>query len=219
MSGDDTNTDYAGEAEDTRERIAATIDELQDRLNPRRIVGDAVGSVQAQGADLLNEGLRLVKAHPAIVAGAGLAIGIALLGNSKLRRAKVDLGDNYETYSDYDDDYSSNTGPVEGGGERFALLRDRAGTSIEDNPLVAIIVGVAAGALLGALFPETASERRLMGEASGRVAAAARAAARTARDELATMGEKVADATGHAKAAVQSVVDAAKTEFHDRAPG
>ncbi len=167
MSGDEAAT-YAGEAEDTRERIAATIDELQDRLSPRRIVGDAAASVQAGGVDLLNEGLRLLKAHPVLVAGGGLAVGVALLGGRKLSKARVELGDGYEAYSDYDDDYSSNA-KASGTAERFAIGRHAAGSGIADNPLVAILIGVAAGALLGALFPETEAERRLLGDVRERL--------------------------------------------------
>lgn len=207
---DDTTT-LVGEAEDTRERISATIDELQDRLNPRRIVGDAVGSVQSGGADFLNHAVGLVRAHPGLAAAAGLAVGLVLLGSNRLSKATVDLGDTHESYSDYDDDYSLRAS--EPANERFALLRGKAGARIEDNPIVAIVVGVAAGALLGALFPETERERRLLGASASKVSAAAKAAVASAREELATARDKVADVTTHAKSAVQSVVGAAKSEL------
>lgn len=207
----DDTTGFVAEAEDTRERIAATIDELQDRLNPRRIVGDAVDSVQAGGADLIAQGVGLVKSHPVIVAAAGLAVGLVVLGSNRLSKATVDLGDTHESYSDYDDDYTLRA--AEPANERFALLRGKAGARIEDNPLIAIIVGVAAGALLGALFPETERERRLLGASASKVTAAAKAAVASARDELATARDNVAGVTEHAKSAVQSVVGAAKSEF------
>ena len=134
MAADDTTNHIAGEAEETRERIGATIDELQDRLNPRRIVGDAVGSVQASGTELLNSGLGLARAHPAILAGAGLAIGLAMLGSRKLQGARVNFGDQSESYSDYDDDYSDRPGR-DGASERFALMRSER--PVGDNPLIA----------------------------------------------------------------------------------
>ncbi len=208
----DMTGQIAGEAHETRERISATIDELQERLNPRRIMADAVSAVQASGAEMLNSGLGLVRAHPAMLAGAGIAAGLALLGERKLRGAKVDLGDPSESYSDYDDDYADRGAPGETSTERFTLLRPSS-TSI-DNPLIAVVIGLAAGALLGALFPETERERRLLGASADRLGAAARAAARTARDELGVAGEKVADVAAQAKSAVQSVVDAAKSELH-----
>ena len=199
----DSTSSIAEDAEGTRERISATIDELQDRLNPRRIVGDAVGSVQASGAELLNSGLGVAKAHPALLAASGLAIGVALLGSSRLKRVRVDLGDASESYSDYEDDYEGRAPR-----ERFAVQRQEPATG--SGPLGAVLLGLAAGALIGVLFPETERERRLLGASADRLAAAARAAARTARDELGTARDKVGDVTSHARAAVQSVVDAAK---------
>lgn len=210
---EDTTGQIAGEAQDTRERISATIDELQERLSPRRIVGDAVGSVQATGSEVLNSSLDMLKAHPAMLAGAGLAVGLALLGNRKLRSARVDLGDHSESYSDYDDDYSDRSTLSDNNAERFALLRQSSST-LGENPMIAVVIGLAAGALLGALFPETERERRLLGASAHRFGAAARAAAKTARDELGVAGEKVADVAAQAKSAVQSVVDAAKNELH-----
>ncbi len=213
MAADDMTSHIAGEAQDTRERISATIDELQERLSPRRILSDAVESVQASGTELLNSGLGLARAHPAVLAGAGIAIGAAMLGNRKLRGAKVNLGDQSESYSDYDDDYDDRAGGGEVGGEHFALQR-QSSSPLSDNPLIAVAIGLAAGALLGALFPETERERRLLGASADRLGAAARAAARTAREELGVAGEKVADVAAQAKSAVQSVVDAAKGELH-----
>jgi hypothetical protein len=206
----DTTT-IANDADDTRERIAATIDELQDRLNPRRIVGDAVGSVRETGNDLIDQGMAIARTHPAAIAAGVLAMGIVALGRDRLSRATVDLGDT-ETYSDYDDSYTSH-GPTSAVGERFSLLRGEAGERIGDNPLIAVLVGLAAGALLGALFPETARERELFGTSSERIKAAALAAARTAKDEFATARAKVDDVASQARGAVTSVVGAAKSEL------
>ena len=196
MAADDTTSNIAVEAEDTRERISATLDELQDRLSPRRIVGDAVDSVQSGGADLLKSGLEAARAHPVSLAVAGVAIGLALLGGSRLRGARVNLGDDSESYSDYEDRYESQR--AQPASERFALLRGNT-QAISGNPFIGVLVGLAAGALVGALFPETESERRLLGDAGERLAASARG--------------KVNELTGQAQSAVQSVVDAAKGEL------
>jgi len=209
MAADNTSS-IAGEAQDTRDRIGATIDELQDRLSPRRIVGDAVDSVQASGQELLDKGLGLARAHPAAIAAVAVAAGLAVFGSQRLKHARVDLGDRNESYSDYDDDYADRVATE---GEHFALLRE-SGSAVADNPLVAVLIGLAAGALLGALFPETERERRLLGASADRFSAAAKAAARTAREELSAVVGKAGDVTSQAKAAVQSVVDAAKGELN-----
>jgi ElaB/YqjD/DUF883 family membrane-anchored ribosome-binding protein len=212
MTDDSATNNFADEADDTRERIAATIDQLQDRLNPRRIVGDAVGSMQSSGANLMNSGGRLLQDHPVAAIAAVIGIGVAVLGRGKLQRATVDLGDEHESYSDFEDDYRAGSGAS----QRFALTRQGAGGTIEENPVVAIVLGLAAGALLGYVFPETAKERELLGASSDRLKAAARAAAGAARDELSTARNKVGDVATHAKSAVQSVVGAAKQELQDR---
>lgn len=198
MAADDTTSHIAGEAEDTRERISATLDELQDRLNPRRIVGDAVDSVQAGSADMLKSGLDMVRAHPASLAVAGVAVALAVFGTTRLRGARVNFGDDSESYSDFEDSYEPRRSQP--AGERFALLRGSS-ASYGSNPFIGVLVGLAAGALMGALFPETEteSERRLLGDTGDRLAAAARG--------------KVDDLTGQARSAVQSVVDAAKGEL------
>lgn len=215
MSADDlTTSNFADEADDTRGRIAATIDELQDRLSPRRIVGDAVGSIQSSGSDLIDSGIRMLRGHPVAAIAAGLAVGIVVLGGSKLKAAKVDFGDDRESFSDFDDDYRSGEST---GNERFALLRSRSGSTIEENPVIAVLVGLAAGALLGVLFPETEKERELLGASGDRLAKAARAAADAAREEFGTARAKVADVVDHAKGAVGSVVDTAKREYGERA--
>ena len=212
MTDDSATNNFADEADDTRERIAATIDKLQDKLNPRRIVGDAVGSMQSSGASLISNGGRLLQDHPFAAIAAVVGIGVAILGQGKLRRATVNLGDEHESYSDFEDDYQDNARTS----QRFALTRQAASGTIEDNPVVAVVLGLAAGALLGYVFPETEKERELLGASSDRLKAAARAAAGAAREELSTARDKVGDVANHAKSAVHSVVGAAKQELQDR---
>lgn len=173
MATDGRVEEMAAEVENTRERIASTIDELQDRLNPRRIMGDAVDDVKNQGAALFGQARDLVSAHPLAIGGIGAAIGLAIFARSKLGHVKVNLGDDYRGYTDYDDDHNgygwrsttqyADEADDTGAGQRPAVaqLAGRAGSVIQSNPLASIVVGLAAGALLGALFPETETERSL----------------------------------------------------------
>nr|WP_310525204.1 DUF3618 domain-containing protein [Polymorphobacter sp.] len=236
---------FAAEAEEARTRVTSTIDEIQDRLDPRRIVGDAVDRVSGGGMQLAGQARDLAKAHPLALAAAIGAIGLALLARNKLNNATVNLGDDLGDYTDYDDGFGfAETQPTrmyfdeDGDADdveptppvrrvrrvrvkaRAGAMAARAGESVDANPLVAIIAGLAAGAALGAMFPATEAERRALGETGGKLGAAARAAARRASDELAAAGlsvesvrAKAGEASRKAKAAAQSVVDAARDEF------
>ena len=173
---------YAADVEATRARIAATLDALQDRLQPRVLATQAVETLAqtaltafaGSGTAMLMLARKLLRDHPVATAAAGLGVGVALIARNRLAHAEVDVGEDYEPYSDFDDEPPLRlTAQGEGGGDAIA-----------ENPLAAVLAGLAAGALLGALFPETRTEDRLVGRHSDRVAGAARAAARAARAEL-----------------------------------
>jgi ElaB/YqjD/DUF883 family membrane-anchored ribosome-binding protein len=170
MPTDERVEEMAAEVEDTRERIASTIDELQDRLNPKRIVGDAVDGVKDQGMALFGQAKDVVSAHPLAIGAIGAALGLALFARTKLASAKVDLGDDFRGYTDYDDDHggygwrSASRYPDEAEYDNGGpALGARATQMVQDNPLASIVIGLAAGALLGALFPETEAEAKLTG--------------------------------------------------------
>lgn len=154
-------SDYAAEADETRERIAATVDELQDRLNPRRIVGDAVDRVQAQGNEILGQARDTLKTHPMAIAAVGAAIGLAFLTRAKIAHAKVDLGDDFESYTDYDDDLAIPQPTARLATKPTVVRPTSASNRIADNPVVAILAGLAAGALIGALLPASEAEASL----------------------------------------------------------
>ncbi len=187
MADDTGMIDPESQADVARQKVASTIDELQDRLNPRRILGDAVERAQTQGNELAGQARDLVKAHPLAIGAIGIAIGLALFARSKLADAKVNLGDDFRGYTDYDDGYGAvGIPPVkyddEPGdddvapsmGRRVAALTGSAGGRVEENPLLSIVMGLAAGAVLGALFPATESESRMLKGSSDLLAGAAR---------------------------------------------
>ncbi len=215
----------AAEAEDARARIASTIDEIQDRLDPRRLVSDAVGRVQDSGREFTDRATSAVRAHPLALGAAVAAVGLALVARNRLSKARVDLGDDLRDYTDYDDGFGFAEGhdigeapaPV---GERAQALVGKAGDTVAANPVVSILLGVIAGAALGAILPSSEAERKALGETGGRIGAAARAAARRASEELEAAGlgldsvrTRASDAARQAKAAAQSVVSAVRDEL------
>jgi|GEM_PF-1552946 len=90
---------YESDAEQTRERIASTVDDLQQRLNPRNMVNGAVGSLQDRGADLLDGARQLAREHPVGLGLAGVSLGLLLVARSRWANR-----DDY-SYDAYDDVY------------------------------------------------------------------------------------------------------------------
>lgn len=211
-------------AGDARQRVSATIDEIQDRLDPRRIVGDAFDRVQSSSRALASQAGDTARSHPLAIGAAVAALGLALLARNHLANATVDLGDGTDDYTDYDDDYAdygaASPAPARPRPARLQAVAGRAGSAVQDNPTASIVVGLIAGAALGAFLPTSDAERRTLGDVGSRIGAAARAAARTASDELDAAGLNVdrvrsmaSDVTAKARTAALSVVDAAKAEL------
>ena len=210
----------AAAADAARDRVTATIDDLQHRLDPRRIVGDAVDRVQTSSRVLAAQAGETVKEHPLAIGAAVGALGLALLARNRLSNATVNLGDENADYTDYDDGYGDEAA-YEPMRARLQPLAGKARGSVEANPAVSIVVGLLAGAILGAILPINGIERRSLGQTGNRLTAATRAAARTASQELDAAGlgldnvrAKAGAATHKAKSAAQSVMDAARAELH-----
>lgn len=173
----------AAESVEARNRIAATIDEIQDRIDPRRIVNEAASKAVVGSRQAVSVVAETARAHPLAIGAGIVAIGLALLARDRLSKATVNLGDDLAAYTDYDDGYGydeaayvatnddDDTPPV-----RKRGIIAKSSDTVEANPIVAIIVGLAAGAAFGALFPTTEAERKLMGEAGDRLGDAARRA-------------------------------------------
>jgi hypothetical protein len=173
----------AEESAAARAKLAGTFDEIQDRLDPRRIMTDAVEKAAGGGRQAVSSVVDTAREHP-LALGAGIAaVGLALLARNKLAKATVNLGDDLDAYTDYDDGFGYDDGPlsrlvdVDDAEEAPARpIRARAGEAVAGSPITSIIVGLIAGAALAALFPSTEAERRALGETGGRLGDAARRA-------------------------------------------
>ena len=181
---------FETEAAETRERIADTIDELQARLSPKALVDSALGSLGSVGTQAVASMRGAATGHPLALGAAGLVVGIGLLARSRVNRATVEYGDSYAAYADYDDGYAANlaegepaTGAVRA---RVDAVQHQAHATVDDNPLAVLAVGVATGALLGAIIPVSPVEATLFGEVQARLAAAGDAALGAAKDEFAS---------------------------------
>ncbi len=179
---------YEAEAAVTRDRIAATIDGLQERLSPKALVDGALDSLSAArsraAASMRDAAIR----HPVVLGAVGLAVGMGVLASSRVARAKVEYGDAYAAYADYDDSYAANLadGEPPAGKARAQLdaIQHEASATVGDNPLAVLAIGLAAGALVGAIVRVSSVEADLFGEARGRLIAAGDAAMASAGREF-----------------------------------
>lgn len=173
-------------AGDARQRITATIGEIQDRMSPSRILADGLERVTASSGKLVVSAGNAARAHPLALGAAAVAVGLALFTRRRLSNARVNLGDDLGDYTDYDDGFGFAEKP-EGEAAPVARPRRLVEAPVEEdagNPVVSILIGLVAGAALGAIFPSTDAERRVLGDAGSKLGDAARAAARRAADEL-----------------------------------
>ena len=176
------------EAAATRDRIAGTIDELQARLSPKALVDNAFESLSSASSNAVASVRGAAAGHPLMLGAAGLAVGIALLARSRVTRARVEYGDSYAAYADYDEGYAANladgAGSSSGARAHLDALNDRAHSTVDDNPLAVVAVGVATGALLGAIVPVSAFEGHLFEMLYARIAVAGEAAMAKAKEEF-----------------------------------
>ena len=117
MSEETPQVAFDAEAEAARDRIASTVDQLEERLNPRNIVRGVLGDAQASGARLLDQvsvhGSALVDQarsfagdnRQALSVGgalAGAAVVIGLVRRRRLRREEDgDWATSYDGYGTY----------------------------------------------------------------------------------------------------------------------
>jgi ElaB/YqjD/DUF883 family membrane-anchored ribosome-binding protein len=123
------------EASAARDRFGTTLEDVRARTAPAALADEAMDYVVDKGRMLASQARTMAAAHPLAI-GAGIAaIGLALFTRHKLKTAHIDFGDDY---TDYDDSFTVSPEPD-------------AEDAPADNPLVSVLLGLAAGALLGAL--------------------------------------------------------------------
>lgn len=125
-----TTSLYESEAEQTRERIASTVDDLQNRLSPRNMMSGAVSSLQDQGYELLDSAKRFVRDYPIAVSLVGLSVGLLLLNrNRTMGHASYTAYDEASEPSDINNGYDAtadDTGMMRRG---WRTMKDTAGNT------------------------------------------------------------------------------------------
>lgn len=159
MTQQPTIEDLARAADDAGAALADDVTELTSSLAPRRIVDDALDAVKARGVGLARDAGGVVKSHPIATGAAVAAVGLALYAGSRISKAEIDLGHDLEAWSDYDDSEAAVDSDVAGDAREL----------VKENPVVAILAGLAAGAALALLFPTSSAEKRSLGALARRI--------------------------------------------------
>lgn len=152
-----TIEDLARAADDAGARLAEGVNDVVEAIAPRRLVDDALAAVKTRGAGLARDAGQVVKSHPVATGAAVAAVGLALYAGSRIANAELDIERDIEGYTDYDADVAA---PV--------VVED-ARNIVKENPVVAILAGLAAGAALAMLFPTSQAERRSLGALARRM--------------------------------------------------
>jgi len=161
MPSDATIEDLARAADDAGAALAEEVNELTDRLAPRQLVDEALETVKTRGLGLARDAGATIKAHPYVTAAAVAAVGLALYAGNRISKAELDIDRDLDGYTDYEDE-ALLAATVSGGGIDAREL-------VKENPVVAILAGVAAGAALAMLFPTSNAERRSLGALARRI--------------------------------------------------
>ena len=165
---------FEAEAEATRERIAATVGELQYRLSPRTLVNNAIDGLGTQGNEVIASVQKVARGNPVSIAAAGLAVGLLVLGRSHLKNVKIaDVGQ-FAAYPDYDDGYGANSVDDRWADDHPVALvpvHSRIERQAVASPLAALVVAMTVGAIVGALLPTTRFETEMLADSERRIAA------------------------------------------------
>lgn len=162
MTQSPTIEELARAADDAGAALVDDVNDMAASLSPRRIVDDALAVVKSRGSGLARDAGDVVKSHPIATGAAVAAVGLALYAGNRISKAEIDMGHDLDDYSDYDD-----TGLTAAAADGSAA--EEARELVKDNPVIAILAGIAAGAALALLFPTSAAEKRSLGALARRM--------------------------------------------------
>lgn len=237
---DPKTTPYANDADRQREKLSGTVEELQDRLSPRRVLEDAADAAQDRAAQLA----QAAGEHKLALGLIGASVGLIFLARKAATAPRDPNAEPNVLQRGLDTLRETGTSVSGAASETLQSARERtaelaqqaklkagevtqlAGENMNTSPLAGVVLGLAAGALAGLLAPRTDTENGLVGEHRDRFADAARDAIKAAidagREQLDGYGvnadaakEKFTSLKGYAsefaKNVSQAAVDSVKT--------
>ena len=203
----------------TRASLGRTVDELEQRLSPGQLLDQALRLTREHGGELATNLGRSVKNNPVpmLLTGVGLtwmmassnepraasSPGVGESTGARVRGAKDSLAERARSAG------ASLGGSARGAGHSMSHAAESAGERLragaygarsgfermmEEQPLVVGALGIALGAAIGAAFPRTEQEDRLLGDASDSIADRARQMAGEAYEGARDTAEQAASA-------------------------
>ena len=194
------------EIDQQRNHIAELVEALGDRLSPGEMFERVLGYGKEGGREFAGNLSHTVKSHPvpALLTAAGMlwlysgsrhdSETIATGTTADLDMHKPDLGERMQHVRQGASEKARGvrrTAHDAADSARSGAQRANEGFHhmLEENPMALGAIGVAAGALLGAMLPVTRKEHELMGEASDRLTREAKAIARGGQGSTAAGGD------------------------------
>jgi hypothetical protein len=164
MTEQATIEDLARAADDAGARLAEDIHDFGERMTPRRMMDDALTAAKTRGSELARDATGVVKSHPVVIGAAVAAVGLALYAGNRISRAELDIDRDLAGYTDYDDPFLDKADDAPSSAvNTVAESAGEARELVSENPVLAILAGLAAGAAMAMLFPSSDSERRSIG--------------------------------------------------------
>lgn len=180
LGGDRDPAEIERDLDAARDDLRATLEALEKRFSMDRIVEMTLGRVKAGGGRFAGNLGDAIADNPVAIVLASAGLGWMMLDRRRGSMARA---------------RDSMSGARDSMGEAAATAREsieQAHVSfdrmLEEQPLVLGAIGLAAGALVGALLPASETENRWLGEARQ---SAVRGVAEAAREEIASVsGER-----------------------------
>lgn len=212
------------EIDQQRDHIGEIVQALESRLAPGDMLRRFLGAGKDGSGEFAHNLGATIKANPVptLMTAAGL-LWLAAGQNRHATHASPTSGTTAGTHASHAHAIGEHMHQMhEGMSEKLGTARQRAGESmhhamdgarhgaqranegfhrmLDENPMAIGAMGIAVGALLGALLPSTRKEDELMGQASDRLKDEARHLAREGRDQVAAAGRDVTEGHGDSAA-------------------
>ncbi|MEG3190890.1 DUF3618 domain-containing protein [Lysobacter sp. D1-1-M9] len=205
-----------------RDHIGELIEALEHKMSPGQMFERALSYGKGGGREFASNLSDTVRANPVptLLTAAGLAWLYAGQGKRPADRYGTTETTGHVTGSQHKSHVGERVGEMRAGmSEKVGSARHRIGESahgamdsarhqaqrasagyrdmLDNNPMALGAIGIAVGALMGAMLPSTRKEDQLMGEASDHLTEEARHKARSGMDQAVQAGREATDPAAH----------------------